>query len=855
MKARDYLRLARRESRRAWGRLALFIMCVAVGVASVVVVDGLSRGVTDGIRTEGRRLMAADVAVEGNRPVPEALDEIAAQFGVVDRVDVREFVSVAIVPDQVSMQLVEVKVVEGDYPFYGELLTEPMQPLSALTGEDSIIVAPEVLEKLNLKVGDELSLGGVSFRIAGTVVEEPDKLDISFTIGPRIFLSPEGLARTSLASRGSRIDHSALLKLPDSGTAEDAERLKQAIESQLPDAEFFKTRTFTSAQASLQRSFQRIGRYLGLIGLMSLLVGGVGVAQVVRAWIAARTDDVAVLRCLGVTPGEAVILFTIQVAAMGLLASLLGAMIGQALLLALPHLADASLLPGDLVHAWQPLAVLRGILLGVGVAVMFTLPYLWALRKVPPSRVLRRETEPVKSGRLVMALGVLFLLLCVWLAGSLQTGSWWQGAYFVGGLVATTLTLMLAAWAIVRLVRFLPRDVGSLHVRHGLGRLVRPGAGTMAAIVSLGLGVAFVFSARTAQDRLGSELLSETPENAPTAFFVDVQSDQWPALAELLKDEGSVGLDSQPIVTGRFVAIDGVPVSELMRRTPAPDANDGSRPREGERGRSRWQLTREQRITYGDSLPRGNQITVGDFPSGAKNGISVEENFARSLGLEIGSQLTIDIQGVPVDLIVTSLRSVDWRTFGINFFLLAEPGGPLTDAPQQRVAVARIPPDKAAAVQSKVVSTFPNITVIPIKDVLEKVMAVLEKLGAAVRGLGLFIVVAGTVVLGCTIAASQARRAREVALLKTIGMTRRDVLAIFAIEYSLVGAVAAVVGIAAGLITSWVIVVKGMELPWSLNFADILVAFIATVAIAVLAGLGSSLRALNVRPAEILRSN
>jgi putative ABC transport system permease protein len=447
------------------------------------------------------------------------------------------------------------------------------------------------------------------------------------------------------------------------------------------------------------------------------------------------------------------------------------------------------------------------------------------------------------------------LLLSVWIAAWVQTESWQQGLYFVGGVVGTGLLLALVALGILRLVQYLPKDAGGLHLRHGLARLGRPGAGTMAAIISLGLGVAFVFAIWTVQDHLGEQLLAEAPADAPNAFFLDVQTDQWPALAEQLKAEGATGIDSQPIVTARFTAIDGESVTELAKRNPRRGDEAASGSRGGQPRRGGWRLTREQRITYGSSLPRGNQVTSGAFPSGQSNGVSVEESFARRLGIDVGSQLTLDVQGVPVDLVVTSLRTIDWRTFGINFFLFAEAGGPLDEAPQQRVAVARLPDASVSALQGRIVSRFPNVTVIPIKDVMEKVLAVLDKLGMAVRALGLFIVLAGSIVLGGAIAASQVRRAREVALVKTLGMTRGDVLAIFSIEYALIGTVAGLVGVAAGLGIAYAIVVHSMELPWTVNLWHMLFAVFATAILAVVAGISASTKALSARPVEVLRTS
>ena len=856
MRLGHYARLAVRESRRSRGRIGLFVACIAVGVAAVVVVAGLSRGVNDGVRAEGRRLLAADVSVEGRRPLPDELDTVMTKFATerfgagasIGRADVREFVSVILGGANASV-LAEVKVVQGAYPFYGNLKLEPARPLAELLSPDSVVVAAELLERLGLRAGDQVRIGGAALRVAGVVLEEPDKLAITFTLGPRVFMSPEAVARTALLDRGARVEYRALLKLPDGATAADASRLKQRIENELTDAEFFRVRTFTEAQPAVRRSFERMGRYLGLVGLLSLLVGGVGVAQVARAWLASRMDDIAILRCVGATPREVVTLFMAQVVFLALLASLAGAALGTALLSAVPTILGG-LLPPDLMHAWQPRAVVRGILLGLGVALVFTLPLLVGLRRVPPVRVLRRDAEPVRAGWLAQALAGLFILSAVWVAASAQADSLEHGTLFTLGLVGAILFLALAAAAVSRVARLLPRDAGGVRLRHGLSHLARPGAATVGAIVALGLGVTFVFATRVVERHLGDQLRGELPPDAPSTFLLDVQPDQWPQLEAMLKSHGAIGIDSRPIVTARFSAINGVPASELTDRR-----REGQPPQPGRPRPRRWTLTREQRITYGDSLPKGNRVIVGEFPASpmVPNGVSIEDGFARDLGVDVGSTLTLDVQGVPVELTVTSLRTVDWRTLGINFFLFAEPG-PLDDAPQQRVAVARLPREGLSRVQSEVVRAFPNVTVVHIRDVMDKVMVVLGNLALAVRSLGAFTVVAGVIVLGGTVAATQARRAREVALLKTVGMTRKDVAAVFAIEYALTGLVASVVGIAAGALLAWGVVAQWMELPWDLRAGEVALAAGVTVALAIVAGLAASAKALAAKPVEVLRA-
>ena len=863
----QYARLAVRESRRSRGRIALFTGCIAVGVAAVVLVAGLSTSVDEGLRAEGRRLMAADVSVEGRRPLPSELDDVLARFtarggrpgDAVLRADVREFVSVVLAGGASNAaQLAELKVVEpeGGYPFYGALKLDPPRPLGELLGPESVVVAPELLSRLNLRTGDELRVGGAPFRIAGVVLEEPDKLSISFTLGPRVFLSPAGLARTALLDRGARVEHRALLKLPEGATAADAARLERSLRAELPDAESYRVRTFTEAQPALRRSFSRMGRYLGLVGLLSLLVGGVGVAQVARAWLAGRMDDIAILRCLGATPSEVVTLFMVQVAAMALLASLAGAALGTGIHWVLPKVVGG-LLPAGLIRPWQPHAVARGVLLGLSVALVFTLPLLAGLRRVPPVRVFRRDAEPVRAGIVAKAVAALVVLGGVWAAAAAQAESLRYGTFFAAGVVAAVLFLSLAAVLVSRSARLLPRGAGGVRLRHGLTHLARPGAATVGAIVALGLGITFVFATRVVERHLSDQLRAELPPDAPTTFFLDVQPDQWAGLETLLKKEGATGIDSRPIVTARFAAVNGVPVSELAdrRRRAAPVSSKGGTGAGENRPPGRWALSREQRITYGSALPRGNRVTAGTFPAApaVPNGVSIEEGFARDLGVGVGSTITLDVQGTPVELTVTSLRTVDWRTLGINFFMFAEPG-PLDEAPYLRVAVARLDSAVAARVQAEAVRAFPNVTVVHIRDVMDKVLVVLGNIALAVRLLGAFTVAAGVVVLGGTVAATQARRAREVALLKTLGMTRLDVAAVYSIEYALTGFAAAAVGIAAGSLLAWAVLTGLMELPWSPRWSEVLAAAGVTVVLAISAGLMASARALGTRPVEVLRA-
>ncbi|HEX5760979.1 MAG TPA: FtsX-like permease family protein, partial [Thermoanaerobaculia bacterium] len=384
----------------------------------------------------------------------------------------------------------------------------------------------------------------------------------------------------------------------------------------------------------------------------------------------------------------------------------------------------------------------------------------------------------------------------------------------------------------------LPRGRGGLAVRHGLAALGRPGAATVGAIVALGLGVVVVLGMWLVERRLGEELAADLPAGAPSAFLVDVQPDQWPGVREILRREGARHIDSVPVVTARLLAVDGRDIDQLAR---------------GDRER-RWALTREQRLTYLRELPADNELVAGALwrdPRRAE--VSVEEEFARELGVGLGGRLRFDVQGVPLELVVTSLRRVDWRNFRINFFLVVEPGV-LESAPQMRLAAAELPRGREQRVQDLVAAAYPNVTLIRVREVLEKIVSVLERIGLGIRFLGGFTVLAGIAILAGAVAAGAARRGREVALLKTLGMTRRGVAAAFAVEYALIGAVAGVIGAAGGALLAWRVLAEGFEMAWRFQPVAVGTAVAGTALLTVLAGLAASWRALERRPIEVLRT-
>ena len=824
-------------------------IALAVGVAAVVSVAGLSAALDDGIQAQARELLAADLEVKSRRPIADDVATAAAGIDGARTARVIELASVVSVPAGTSQSddpgdsvLCELKAVEPGYPFYGTLQLRPNRKLEDLVNRQQVLVVPELLDRLAVAVGSDLKIGNAVFRIAGVIDSEPDRLEISFTLGPRVLLSVDGLERTGLIGLGSRVTYKLLAALPAGVTADEVTRAAAAVRAAIGDSSVASVETYLEAQPALRRGLGRVESFLGLVALLSLLIGGIGVSQAVRAWISGRLHAIAILRAIGVRPREIFALYLGQTAVLALIGSGAGAVIGSLVAAAVPTVLGG-ILPVPIEVGWQPGAMVRGLVLGLGVAVLFGLRPLFEVTRVRPVRVLRQSVEPLPTSRPV-TIGLWSILVAgIAVAATFQSGSLIRGLWFALGIVAATAALTVGAWLVMRTVSATPRRRGSVVLRHGLAALARPGAGTLGAVVALGLGVVTVLGMHLVQGRLAAELDADLPAGAPTAFLVDIQPDQWPEVEQALNDAGAVGIDSVEVVMARLRTVAGVPVSELAARD-----------RDENRGRDRrWVFTREQRLTSLAELPDDNVIVEGSLWSYADRAeVSIEKDYAEDLGVGVGDTLVFDIQGVEIELLVSSIRTVDWSQFTINFFLVVEPGV-LDNAPRFRIAAAKVPQASETDLQNRLAATFPNVTLLRLREVLEKVVAVLEQVAFGVRLLGAFTVLAGIAILGGAISAQAVRRGREVALYKTLGMTRAQVVLVFAVEYALVGLVAGAIGATGAVALAYSVTHFGMQIEWDWAPLSILGAVVLTVVLSIFAGLAASTRALAVRPLAVLR--
>jgi len=823
-----------RESRGSRGRLVFFTVCIAIGVAAVVGVAAMAGAIEEGLRLQARDLLAADLQVRSRRPLDPKIEAMLREAGAVETTRTREFASMVAPVDEGgvagSSSLALVKAVDGRFPFYGTLELDPPGALDEALRRGAV-VAPE----LGVKPGDRLRVGSNVLDVVALVRSEPQRFGFMSMLGPRVFVGPKALENSGLLGFGSRVSYELLARYP----GDDLEKVAERVRENAPGKEHLSVETWRAGQPRVRRAVERVERYLGLVALLSLVLGGIGVAQIVRAWIASRTPAIAILRCLGMRPKEILTLFLGQVGLLALFGSVLGALAGSLLPLAFAGVA-AELLRGDFVTGvvFQPAALARGVGLGIAVALLFSLPPLTAVWRVSPAKVLRAEAEPlpapawIRNGSFAVLVGGLFAMAWV------QSDRLDHAAIFTFGFLALAGLLTAGARLVMRWTGRIPRDRMHPYLAQGLSALARPGAGTTGGIVALGLGVTVVLSMAIVESDLSSGILTAVPKSAPTVFLVDVQPDQWEGVRGELASHGATGVQSAAVVMGRLRAINGRTVDELA-------AERG--------GRARWTLTREQRMAPLDAVPESNVVVEGEWWNDPDpREMSMEVEYAERMGVKLGDRLSMDVQGVPMEFKLTSLRKVEWRSFSLNFFVAVEPGS-MEGAPRFRFAAARVPAEQEQALQDRLAGEFPNVTVIRVRAILEQVVALLDKLAVGVRALGAFTVLAGLAILAGAISATTLRRRREAALLKTLGATRRGVGALFVTEYGLLGIVAGLLGSVGALMLSWGFLSGIAELEFRWPLFTVPAAALAAGVLSAGCGILASLHALRAPPRESLR--
>ena len=833
--SRALLSLAWRESRTARRRLLLYMSSISLGVAALVAIDSFASNVTESVREQSRALLGGDVAFGARQgdftPKADSILDSLLQTGI-RFARQTTFASMGLVERSGGTRLVQVRAVTPEYPFYGTITTSPAGRWAQLQNGRNALVDQSLLITLEARVGDTLTLGYAKFAIIGALVNVPGDPGISATIGPRVFIPASRLAETKLLTFGSRADYEAFAKLPegtDPGTW--LTPLRQRLERNR-----VRARTVVENEVNLTESIDQLSDFLGVVGLVALLLGGIGVASGVHAFVARKIDTVAVLRCLGATSRQVLIIYVLQAAVMGLVGAAVGAALGVAIQYALP-LTVRDFLPVDVTVSLAPKAILVGLALGVWVAMVFALRPLLALRNVSPLQALRRDLDsaPLTAGlrdwprALVnLALAASVVALAAWRSPTLKTALWMSA-----GIAAVLVVLLLSAIVLSAIARRALRAGWPYVVRQGVANLYRPANQTRAVVLSLGFGAFLITTLYLVQANLLRQFDLTTSSARGNLLFFDVQDDQDAGVESIVRNAGYNVVQSTPIVTMRIKTVAGRTIAEILTDTT--------------RRGGAWALRREYRSTYRDTIQSSERVVAGRWfgetparDSQPTAEVSLEQDVAKELRVKIGDVVVWDVQGVEVPARVTSLRDVEWARFEPNFFAVFAPGA-LEKAPKQFVLLTNVPDGVSAVrVQRSVVQRYPNVSAIDLSVIRKTISEIVDRVSMAIRFLAVFSLAMGIPVLFSAVAATRRERVREGVLLKTLGATQGQIRRILFAEYALLGVLGSLTGMVLSFGGAWGLLKYVFHRPFSpATVPAVLIAaamVLVTVSIGVLSG-------------------
>lgn len=832
-------RLAKRDLRGGLAGFGILLACLALGVAAIAGAGSMNASFRTALAEDARALLGGDaeVVLSYRQPSP---DEAALLQGFGTTAGTVEMRAMAR-GGEGRQTLVEIKGVDGAYPLVGAAVFAPALSVAETLGKGAdgwgAAADPNLIERLGLKIGDRVTIGATAFVLRAAIVKEPDRIARPFAFGPRFMVDAAALPETGLVQPGSLIRYSTLVRF-DPG--HDFAAFKAALDTRFPEAGW-QIRGTADAAPSVKRYLDNVSQFLSLVGLTSLLVGGIGVANAVKAFLAARLRSIAKLKCLGASHRLILAVYGIQIAALGAFGILLGLALGAAL----PNLvilAFGDQLPLDARMGLFGLPLLVAAAFGILVTLLFSALPLARSGLVPASMLFRDIVSPVTAfpGRATLIVMATALALLAGLAVA-SAPDRVLAAVFLAGAAGAFAIFSGFGWGIERAARWAganPAEGRGVALSLALSSLHRPGSATRAVVLSLGLGLTVLVTVALVQANLSRDFSERIPAEAPTFFFIDIQPGQKDAFEAAVTQAGGRVAALAPMIRGRIVRIDGRPVEEVAIDPAA-----------------RWAVQGDRGLSTAATPPDGTRLVAGQWWGEAYGGpplVSLDAAIAKGFHIGVGQTITVNVLGREITATIASLREIDWMSMSMNFTFLLTPNA-LAGAPFSDIATVFAPKGADAAVERAVTTALPNVSSIAIREALDAARAVVSKAALAITGAALVTLAAGVLVLAGAIAAGRRRRVEEAVLMKVLGARRRDLLAALSIEFALLGAATGLVAALLGSIAAWAVLTFVLRAEWSFLPVPLAATVLAAMAFVAAMGLWGARRALVVRAAPYLR--
>jgi len=828
--------MAWRDAKASKMRLLLFMASIILGIAAVVSIQLFSSNLKDNIQRQSKTLMGADFIIDSKQiPTKRAkaiIDSLQPEAHEVN------FVSMAAFPKNDGTKLVQVRGLEGDFPFYGELETEPTAAATTYQESGGALVDATLMLQFKVNLGDSIKIGELTLPISGTVKSIPGSSAFSSAVAPVVIIPHRLIEATALLQFGSRKEYQYFYKVSDTV---NLKRLQDQLCPKLKK-ENADLDTHISTTERLGRRYDNVGKFLNLAAFIALLLGCIGIASSVHIYIKEKLKAIAILKCLGASRLQSFLIFLIQIAGIGIVGGLIGSLIGVGIQELFPYLLK-DFLPFTLKITVSAQPILIGLLLGLCMSVLFALLPLLRTLYVSPLDVLRVDEkasqEPLKIRLLVFGAILLFLFLfSLWLIKDAR-----YAAFFVGGTVITFVVLGAVALGFIKMIkRFFPKH-WSFTARQSLLNLFRPNNQTVVLVVAIGLGTFLISTLYFTKDILLAKTeVGRSADNA-NIIVLDIQPDQRDLVAESLTNRGLPVLNNIPLVTMRMHSINGTLVNEIRQDSTSQV-----------RG---WLLNHEFRTTYRDKLIPSEELLEGTWTPELKTDepivISISDNLASDAKLNVGDPVVFNVQGVLMETTVGSIRQVDWAQMQLNFTIVF-PEGVLEQAPQFNVFTTNVIDEKSsAALQRDLVAKFPNVTIIDLRQVYSLVEDILNQVSWVINFMAFFSILTGIIVLIGSVRTSKYQRINESGLLRTLGAKNKQILQITAFEYVFLGILGSLIGILLALLSSLCLALFVFKEPFIPSVIPFMVFLPGITVLVLLIGLSNIQSVLRSSPLEVLR--
>ncbi|MCX3266092.1 ABC transporter permease [Pedobacter agri] len=826
-------KMAWRDSRKNRSRLLLFISSIVLGIAALVAVYSFKDNLQRDIDAQAKELTGADLVLDSRKGVSKAMQKVIDSLGN-ERSQEKTFASMIYFEQSGGSRLVQMKALEGNYPYYGTIETVPANAASHFQEGRTALVDQTLMLQFNTKVGDSVQIGDLKFKILGSLIKAPGQNGIASSVAPVVYLPLKYLEKTNLIKTGSRINNKFYFRYDDpSGVDEWVKKNEVKLEKEGFDAD-----TVESRKEQTGRSFKDVNRFLALSGFIALLLGCVGVGSAIHVYIQEKLSAIATLRCLGLKSRHAFLIYLIQIFFIGLIAATFGVILGTGIQFLLP-LVLKDFLPVEITMQISWSAVGQGLLLGLIISVLFALPSLLSVRKISPLNAIRLSFE--KSGSKFDPLTwMVYVLMAAFVVGftHLQMKTWVQTLAFTISIGIAFLLLIILSKLLMFLVKVLLPKSSSYLWRQGFANLDRPNNQTLMLTVSIGLSTLFISTLFFVQGILMSRVTLSSGSNQPNMVMFDIQKTQKERIDSLTKSFKLPLMNQVPVITMRIEEING--------KKASADTNN------------RRAYRNEIRATYQDSLTAAEKIVDGKWIGKIKPKetvyISLDQRYADQINVGLNDKILFNVQGMMIPTVVGSLREVNWSRMQTNFRVVF-PAGVLEEAPQFHVLMTRVPNSELSAkFQGEVVKNFPNVSVVDLDLVLKLLDEILDKIGFVIQFMAGFSMVTGWIVLVSAVLTSKNQRTKESILLRTMGASKKQILAINAIEYFFLGAFAAGAGLILAIGGSWALAKFSFDAAFIPPFLPTMGLFFSVVLIVVITGVLSTRSILNQPPLKILRT-